>query len=173
MSRAIVRCFRNMFLQTGRRSATLHRHRLLQHEQLEPRYLLTLPVSQTFAEGDTVTYNGPTVDLSTTDNDARLVLNLTEDVRYIIAVADNPATTAGNVSIIVSAPFRTGSFLLVPDAFGDATASVLLDVPTDIDDYSLTAPADATGGLTISASGSTLTNASRFLTQRELCFRGH
>lgn len=217
MSRTILRCFRNMFLQTGRRSPTLNRHRLLQHEQLEPRYLLTLPASLIFAEGDTITYNGPTVDLvndtlsfdafidfagdtdsyffapqftgtytidvgdfgntvdpevavyiantgqqvgynddlSSVNDDARLVLNLTADVRYIIAVADNPATTAGNLSIIVSAPFRTGSFLIVPDAFGDATASAILDVPTDIDYYSITAPADATGVLTISASGST------------------
>ena len=69
--------------------------------------------------GAQVGYND---DLSAFNDDAHLELNLTADVRYIIAVADQPATTAGNVSIIVTAPFRTGSFLLTPDAFGDATA---------------------------------------------------
>lgn len=191
--------------------------RKLLHQQLETRRLLTLPATLIFAEGDTVVYNGPTVDLvndtlsfdafidfagdtdsfffapqfsgtytidvgdfgntvdpevavylastgarvgynddlSEFNDDARLQLNLTADVRYIIAVADNPNTTAGNVSIVVTAPFRTGSFILTPDVFGDATASVLLDVATDIDYYSITAPADATGGLTISTSAST------------------
>lgn len=85
-----------------------------------------------------------------------MVLNLVADVRYVVAVADFTGTTAGNVSIIVTAPFRTGSFLLTPDAFGDSTAFVTLDVNTDIDYYSITAPPDATGGLSISATGSTL-----------------
>lgn len=178
---------------------------------------MTLPTTQTFAEGDMVVYNGPTVDtvndtlsfdafidfagdvdsfyyapqftgsytidvgdfgntvnpevavyvastgarvgynddLSTFNDDARLVLNLDSDVRYIIAVADMPGTTAGNVSIIVTAPFRTGSFLLTSDFFGDASTSVLLDVGTDIDYYSITSPPDATGGLSISTTAST------------------
>ena len=94
-------------------------------------------------------------DLSEFNDDAQLVINLVADVRYIIAVGDMPNTTAGNLSIIVSAPFRTGSFVLPPDSFGDATSPVLLDVNTDIDYYSITAPADATGGLTISATAST------------------
>ncbi len=102
--------------------------------------------------GTQVGYND---DVSVSNDDARLVLNLTADVRYIVAVADFAATTAGNVSIIVTAPFRTGSFLLSPDAFGDATAGVILDVSSDIDYYSITAPSDATGGLSISATGST------------------
>ncbi len=62
------------------------------------------------------------------------------------------------MSVIVTAPFRTGSFLLTPDVFGDATASVLIDAPTDIDYYSITAPANATGGLTVTASGSTISH---------------
>ncbi len=107
--------------------------------------------------GALVGYND---DLSAFNDDAQLVLNLVADVRYIVAVADFPATTAGNVSIIIAAPFRTGSFLLTPDAFGDATSSVLLDVNTDIDYYSITAPADATGNLQVSATGSTF--AQRF-----------
>lgn len=197
-------------LSTGRR-------RKLQIEQLESRRVLTLPVTQTFAEGDMITYNGPPLDvvndtlsfdafidfagdvdsyffapqfngtytidvgdlgntvdpevaiyiastgarvaynddLSSVNDDARLIVNLVADVRYIVAVADQPGTTAGNVSIIVTAPFRTGSFLLTPDVFGDATASVLLDVPTDIDYYSITAPANATGVLLITTSAST------------------
>ena len=102
--------------------------------------------------GAQVGYND---DVSVFNDDAQLVLNLTADVRYIVAVGDFAGTTAGNVSVIVTAPFRTGSFLLVPDAFGDATASVLLDVNSDIDYYSITAPSDATGGLSISATGST------------------
>lgn len=193
------------------------RRRKLHIEQLECRRVLTLPVTQTFAEGDMITYNGPPVDvvndtlsfdafidfagdvdsyffapqfsgtytidvgdfgntvdpevaiynastgvqvgynddLSSVNDDARLIVNLVADVRYIVAVADQPGTTAGNVSIIVTAPFRTGSFLLTPDVFGDATASVLLDVPTDIDYYSFTAPANATGVLLITTSAST------------------
>lgn len=193
------------------------RRRKLFIEQLESRRVFTLPASQTFAEGDLVTYNGPTVDLvndtasfdafidfagdidsyffapqfsgtytidvgdfgntvdpevaiydastgvrvfynddvSEFNDDAQLIVNLVADVRYIVAVADQPATTAGNVSIVISAPFRTGSFLLTPDSFGDATASVLLDVPTDIDYYSITAPANATGNLAVTATGST------------------
>lgn len=193
------------------------RRRKLHIEQLESRRVLTLPVTQTFAEGDMITYNGPPVDvvndtlsfdafidfagdvdsyffapqfsgtytidvgdfgntvdpevaiyiastgarvaynddLSSVNDDARLIVNLVADVRYIVAVADQPGTTAGNVSIIVTAPFRTGSFLLSPDVFGDATASVLLDVPTDIDYYSITAPANATGILTVTTSAST------------------
>ncbi len=83
-------------------------------------------------------------DLSEFNDDARLVLNLIADVRYIIAVADFPHTNAGNVSMIVTAPFRTGSFLLFPDPFGDASASITLDVGTDIDYYSIIAPANAT-----------------------------
>ena len=193
----------------GRRSLFL--------EQLEARRVFTLPATLTFAEGDAIAYNGPTVDLvndtlsfdafidfagdvdsfyfapqftgsftfvvgdfgntvdpeiavfnastgqqigynddqSVSNDDARLVINLTADVRYIIAVADLSASTAGNVSITVSAPFRTGSFLLAPDTFGDASSSVLLDVATDIDYYSISAPSDATGNLSITTVGST------------------
>lgn len=193
------------------------RFRRLFHEQLESRRVLTLPVTQLFAEGDAIVYNGPTVDLvndtmafdafidfagdidsyflapqftgsytidvgdfgntvdpevavynastgalvgynddlSAANDDARLVINLVADVRYIIAIADQPATTAGNVSLIISAPFRTGSFLLTPDSFGDTTVSVLLDVNTDIDYYSIVAPSDATGNLRVTASAST------------------
>ena len=195
-----------------------HRRRRLVIEQLESRRVLTLPVSQTFAEGDSVVYNGPTVDLvndtlsfdafidfagdidsyffapqfsgtytidvgdfgntvdpevaiylastgarigynddlSVANDDARLIVNLVADVRYIVAVADNPSTTPGNVSIIIASSFRTGSFLLTPDPFGDATTSVLLDVTTDIDYYSIAAPPDATGNLVITTTGSTL-----------------
>ena len=194
-----------------------HRRRLFL-EQLESRRVFTLPATQTFAEGDTIVYNGPTVDsvsdtlsfdafidfagdvdsyyfapqfngsytfdvgdfgntvdpeiaiydsttgarigynddLSEFNDDARVVINLVADVRYIVAVADFSNTTAGNLSIIVAASFRTGSFLLTPDVFGDASAAVLLDVPTDIDYYSITAPSDATGGLTVAATGSTV-----------------
>lgn len=217
LTSVVLRTLQNAFERKPKRSPRCNRMRKLLHQQLEARRLLTLPATQTFAEGDLVAYNGPTVDLvndtlsfdafidfagdidsyyfapqfngtytidvgdfgntvdpevaiyiastgarvgynddlSAFNDDARLTLNLTADVRYIIAVADNPNTTAGNVSIIVTAAFRTGSFLLTPDVFGDATASVLLDVPTDIDYYSITAPADATGGLTVSTSGST------------------
>lgn len=105
--------------------------------------------------GARVGYND---DLSAVNDDARLTLNLTADTRYIIAVGDQPATTAGNVSIIVTAPFRTGSFLLTPDVFGDASTSVTLDVPTDIDYYSITAPPDATGGLSVTTSASTFSH---------------
>ena len=216
MKRPSINGLRNVFasLPVGLRNT---RRRKLYLEQLETRRVLTLPATQTFAEGDTVVYNGPTVDLvndtlsfdafvdfggdidsyyfapqfsgtytidvgdfgntvdpevavyiastgaqigynddlSAFNDDARLVLNLVADVRYIIAVSDMPATTPGNVSIIVSASFRTGAFLLTPDSFGDATAAVLLDVNTDIDYFSITAPPDATGGLTISATGAT------------------
>lgn len=211
---------RNALSSPAKRKRGRDRIKFLQHEQLERRCVLTLPATQTFAEGDLIPYNGPTVDVvtdtasfdafidfagdvdsyyfapqftgnytfdigdfgntvdpevavyvastgaqvgynddvSAVNDDARLVLNLNADVRYIVAVADVAATTAGNVSIIVSAPFRTGSFLLTPDTFGDATANVLLDVNSDIDYYSMTAPADATGGLSISATGSTFSH---------------
>ena len=217
MHATVRQSLKNVMLSSSRRRRTLDRLRLLQHEQLEQRCVLTLPASQTFAEGDMIAYNGPTVDtvndtlsfdafidfagdidsylfapqfsgshtfdvgdfgntvdpeiavydastgaqigynddLDSFNDDARLVVNLVADVRYIVAVADNPGTTAGNLSVIVTAPFRTGSFLLAPDPFGDVTASVLLDVPTDIDYYSITAPVDATGALTISTTGST------------------
>jgi parallel beta-helix repeat protein len=213
----VLRGLRNAFSSPARRKRGHDRIRLLQHEQLELRCVLTLPATQTFAEGYLLAYNGPTVDvvndtasfdafidfagdvdsyffapqftgsytfdvgdfgntvdpeiavynastgaqvgynddLSGTNDDARLVLNLIADVRYVVAVADAAATTAGNVSIIVSAPFRSGSFLLSPDAFGDVTTNVLVDVNTDIDYYSITAPAGATGGLSISATAST------------------
>ncbi len=95
-------------------------------------------------------------DSSSFNDDAHLVMQLTADTRYIVAVADNLATASGNVTIIVSAPFRTGSFLLTPDTFGDVSAAVTLDVPTDIDYYSFTAPAAAKGGLTISTTASTI-----------------
>lgn len=105
------------------------------------------------SSGARVGYND---DLSSVNDDAKLIVNLVADVRYVIAVADNPGTTAGNVSIIVTAPFRTGSFLLTPDSFGDANTSVLLDISTDIDYYSITAPADATGILTVTATSPTV-----------------
>lgn len=217
MRDVILRYLRSVLPQPARRSPTVNRHRLLQHEQLEQRCVLTLPLTQTFAEGEMIVYNGPSVDLvndtpsfdafidfagdvdsfyfapqftgsytidvgdfgntvdpevavyiastgarvgynddlSIFNDDARLILNLVADVRYIIAVADNPNTTEGNLSIVVSAPSRTGSFLLTPDVFGDSTVPVLLDVPTDIDYYSITAPADATGNLSIFTEGST------------------
>ncbi|MFO1002100.1 MAG: M10 family metallopeptidase C-terminal domain-containing protein, partial [Planctomycetaceae bacterium] len=213
MREAFVRVWRDTRFPRRQQSRNRDKLRLLQHEQLEQRCVLTLPATQNFAEGDLVVYNGPTVDLvndtpsfdafvdfagdvdsfffvpqftgsytidvgdlgnavdpevavyvastgaqigynddvSAFNDDAKLTINLTSDIRYIIAVADQPATTAGNVSVIVTAPFRTGSFLLTPDALGDASASVLLDVPTDIDYYSVTAPADANGVLAISA----------------------
>ena len=194
------------------------RLRSLRYQQLEKRFVFTLPATLTFAEGSMVTYNGPTVDsvndtlsfnafidfagdidsyilapqfsgtytidvgdfgntvdpevavyvastgarvgynddISEFNDDAHLVLNLVADVRYIIAVADFPNTTPGNVSILVAASFRTGSFLMAPDVFGDASASVLLDIGTDIDYYSITAPPNATGGLIITTSASTL-----------------
>ena len=217
MREAFVRVWRDTGFPRRHQSRVRDRLRLLQHEQLEQRCVLTLPATQTFAEGDAIVYNGPTVDLvsdtfsfdafvdfggdvdsyffapqfngtytidvgdfgntvdpevavyiastgarigynddvTASNDDARLSITLTSDVRYIIAVADQPATTAGNVSIVVSAPSKTGSFLLTPDASGDATTSVLLDVPTDIDYYSVTAPANANGGLTVSAAGAT------------------
>ncbi|MEQ1903901.1 MAG: right-handed parallel beta-helix repeat-containing protein [Pirellulaceae bacterium] len=102
--------------------------------------------------GALVGYND---DVSVFNDDARLVLSLVADVRYIVAVADVPATETGNVSIFVAAPARTGSVLLPLDAFGDATTSVLLDVSTDIDYFSITAPANATGNLTVSTNGAT------------------
>ena len=215
---AFVRALRKLLLPQTQCSRRLGRTRPLQYQLLESRRVFTLPATQTFAEGDAVPYNGPTVDtvndslsfdafidfagdvdsyflapqfsgtytidvgdfgnlvdpevaiyvastgaqvgynddVSEFNDDARIIVNLVADVRYIIAVADMPGTTAGNVSISVSAPFRTGSFLLIPDVFGDATAAVTLDVPTDIDYYSITAPADATGGLLISTTGSTV-----------------
>ncbi len=193
------------------------RGRKLHLEQLESRRVFTLPSTLTIAEGDLVSFNGPTVDIvndtpsfdafidftgdtdsyyfapqfsgtytidvgdfgnvvdpevavynastgalvgynddvSPFNDDARLVLSLIADVRYIVAVADVPATEVGNLSIIVSSPARTGSLLLTPDAFGDASTSVLLDVGTDIDFFSITAPSDATGGLLVTASAST------------------
>ncbi len=217
MREAFVRVWRDARFPQRQQSRNRDKLRLLQHEQLEQRCVLTLPATQTFAEGDLVVYNGPTVDLvndtpsfdafidfagdvdsyffapqftgaytidvgdlgndidpevaiyvastgariaynddlSLFNDDAKLTINLTADVRYIIAVGDEPATTAGNVSIIVSAPFKSGSFPLTPDALGDASASVLLDVPTDIDYYTITAPADANGVLTISATAAT------------------
>ncbi len=152
------------------------RLRSLRYQQLEKRFVFALPATMTFAEGSTVSYNGPTVDtvndtlsfdafidfagdidsyffapqfsgtytidvgdfgnavdpevavyvastgarvgynddISSFNDDAQLMLNFSADVRYIIAVADFPGTNAGNVSIIVTAPFRTGSFLLTP-----------------------------------------------------------
>jgi Ca2+-binding RTX toxin-like protein len=218
MREAFVRVWRDTRFPRRHQPRTRDKLRLLQHEQLEQRIVLTLPVTQTSAEGHLVVYNGPTVDvvndtpsfdafidfagdvdsfffvpqftgaytidvgdvgnavdpevavyvastgarigynddLSAFNDDARLVINLTADVRYIIAVADQPAAIAGDVSITISAPLRTGSFLLTPDAVGDASAAVLVDVPTDIDYYSITAPADANGGLTISAAAGTL-----------------
>lgn len=175
-----------LFPQT---STTRKRDRLrsLRYQQLEKRFVFTLPAAMTFAEGSMVTYNGPTVDtvndtlsfdafidfagdvdsyifapqftgtytidvgdfgntvdpevavydintgvrvgynddISEFNDDASLVLNLTADVRYVIAVADFPNTTAGNVSIIVTAPFRTGSFLLIPDPFGGSSSDSL------------------------------------------------
>ena len=217
MREAFVRVWRDARFPQRQQSRNRDKLRLLQHEQLEQRCVLTLPTTQTFAEGDLVVYNGPTVDLvndtpsfdafidfagdvdsyffapqftgaytidvgdlgndvdpevaiyvastgariaynddlSLFNDDAKLTINLTADVRYIIAVGDEPATKAGNVSIIVSAPFKSGSFLLTPDALGDASASVLLDVPTDIDYHSITAPADANGVLAISAAAAT------------------
>ncbi len=219
MREAFVRVWRDTGFPQRQQSRNREKLRLLRHEQLEQRCMLTLPATQTFAEGDLLAYNGPTVDLvndtlsfdafidfagdvdsfffapqftgtytidvgdfgntvdpevavyvastgvrvgynddlSVFNDDAQLVINLTADVRYIIAVADQPGTTAGNVSIVVTAPFRTGSFLLTPDVLGDASTSVLLDVPTDIDYYSITAPADANGVLTISAAAGTFT----------------
>lgn len=217
MQEAFVRVWRDTRFPRRHQARTRDKLRLLQHEQLEQRCLLTLPATQNFAEGDLVVYNGPTVDLvndtpsfdafidfagdvdsyffapqftgaytidvgdfgNTTDpevavyvastgarigynddvsafnDDAKLTINLTTDVRYIIAVGDEPGTTAGNVSIVVSAPLKSGSFVLTPDAVGDASSSVLLDVPTDIDYYSITALADANGVLTISAAAAT------------------
>lgn len=217
MREAFVRVWRDTRFPRWQQSRTRDKLRLLQHEQLEQRCLLTLPATQNFAEGDAVVYNGPSVDqvndtlsfdafidfagdvdsfffapqftgayvidvgdfgnsvdpevavyiastgaqvgynddVSVSNDDAKLTINLTADVRYIIAVADQPGTTAGNVSIIVNGPFRTGSFILTPDAQGDASAAVVLDVPTDIDYYSVTAPADANGVLAISASAPT------------------
>ena len=217
MREAFVRVWRDTRFPRRHPSRTRDKLRLLQHEQLEQRCVLTLPATQNFAEGDLVVYNGPTVDLvndtpafdafvdfggdvdsyffvpqftgtytidvgdfgntvdpevavyiastgaqigynddlSAFNDDARLVINLTADVRYIVVVGDQPATTAGNVSIVVTAPFRTGSFLLALDPLGDASSTVLLDVPTDIDYYSVTAPADANGVLTVSATAPT------------------
>ncbi len=39
------------------------RRRKLRIEQLESRRVLTLPVTQTFGEGDLIAYNSPTVDV--------------------------------------------------------------------------------------------------------------
>lgn len=214
--RVISRALQSAFQSLSKEPRQKNLVRRLFHEQLEGRRVLTLPATQTFAEGDMIVYNGPTVDLvndtpsfdafidfggdidsyyfapqfsgtytinigdfgntvdpevavyiastgaqvgynddlSAANDDARLIINLVADIRYIIAVADQPGTTSGNLSIIVTAPSRTGSFLLTPDVFGDATVPVLLDVNTDIDYYSFTAPADATGNLTVSATGS-------------------
>ncbi len=217
-SKATSQVGTQLFRPGALRSRPLSRRRKLVVEQLESRRVLTLPITQAFAEGDLLAYNGPTTDLvnDTTsfdafidfagdvdsfflapqysgsytidvgdfgnavdpevavynastgariaynndfaqfNDDARLVINLTGDVRYVVAVADVPALNVGNVSIIVRAPFRTGSFLLTPDRFGDAMAEVTLDVPTDVDYYSITAPADANGGLTITTAASTV-----------------
>ncbi len=217
-SRAVQHNRLSLFRLLGSSSHRIGGRRKLRFEPLETRRVLTLPATQSFAEGDLLVYNGPTVDtvndtasfdafidfagdvdsylfapqfsgtytidvgdfgnaidpevavynattgariaynddVSQFNDDAHLAVNLTADVRYVVAVADMPGTTAGNVSIVVSAPFRTGSFLLTPDSFGDATTAVTLDVPTDIDFYSITAPADATGGLTISTVASTV-----------------
>ncbi len=192
------------------------RRRKLYLEQLETRRVLTLPATQTFAEGEMLVFNSPTVDVvndtlsfdafvdftgdvdsyyfapqfsgsytidvgdfgnavnpevavylastgaqigynndfSFFDDDAQLVINLFEDVRYIISVADVSASNLGDVSIRISAPFRTGTFSLPLGSFGDTTATVILDANTDIDFYSITAPPDATGGLRISATAS-------------------
>ena len=214
----IRRAVASVRFPNSRKSRIGTRMRKLYHEQLESRRVLTLPATLSFAEGDMIVYNGPTVDsvndtpsfdafidfasdtdsfyfapqfsgtytinvgdfgntvdpevgvyiastgarigynddLSAFNDDAQLVINLVADVRYIIAVADFPATTSGNISVIVSAAFRTGSFLLTPDAFGDASTPVLLDVNTDIDYYSIVAPSNATGNLTVTATASTL-----------------
>ncbi|MDX1925308.1 MAG: right-handed parallel beta-helix repeat-containing protein [Pirellulaceae bacterium] len=216
MKRRSFNAFRSAFRRSSNEQRD-SRRRKLHLEQLETRRVLTLPATQTFAEGETLVYNGPTVDVvndslsfdafvdfagdvdsyffapqfsgsytidvgdfgnvvdpevavyiastgaqigynndvSLFNDDAQLMINLVADVRYIIAVADAPNTAAGNLSIIISAPFRTGSFLLLPDSFGDTTAPVLLDVNTDIDYYSITAPPDATGGIVVSATAST------------------
>jgi Right handed beta helix region len=105
--------------------------------------------------GAQVGYND---DLSTVVDDARLVLNLAGAVRYIIAVADESSTATGNVSIVVVAPFLTGSILLTPDVFGDATSTVIMDFNSDIDYVSITAPPDATGGLAVRVAGATFTH---------------
>ena len=219
MREAFVRVWRDARFPQRQQSRNRDTLRLLQHEQLEQRCVLTLPATLSAAEGDLVVYNGPTVDLvndtpafdafidfagdvdsyffapqftgaytidvgdlgntvdpevavyiastgarigynddvSAFNDDAKLSISLSADVRYIIAVGDQPGTTAGNVSIVVTAPSRTGSLLLTLDAVGDASTSVLLDVPTDIDYYSITAPADANGVLAISAAAATFT----------------
>ncbi len=96
-------------------------------------------------------------DLSVLNDDARLVLNLTGDVRYIVAVADQPATTTGDVSVSISGTSTTPIIALNANTFGDGSAAVGLDVNTDIDYYTITAPADATGNLSLNTSGATFT----------------
>jgi parallel beta-helix repeat protein len=105
--------------------------------------------------GALVGYND---DVSAVVDDARLVLNLVGATRYIIAVADEPSTTTGNVSIVVAAPLLSGSFLFTPDVFGDATSTMFMDFASDIDFVSVTAPPDATGGLAVRVTESTFTH---------------
>ena len=63
-------------------------------------------------------------DVSALDDDARLVLNLTGNVRYIVAVADQPATTAGDVSLSIKGTQSTPFTTMTLNAFGDGTSSV-------------------------------------------------
>lgn len=92
-------------------------------------------------------------DINFLNDDAQLTLNLVGGTRYIIAVADEPASNTGDVSIVITAPNNTSSTAIVLNTFGDGGSLVAINSNTDIDYFSFTAPADATGNLNISLTG--------------------
>ncbi len=61
-SRAVQHNRLSLFRLLGSSSHRIGGRRKLRFEPLETRRVLTLPATQSFAEGDLLVYNGPTVD---------------------------------------------------------------------------------------------------------------
>ncbi len=88
-------------------------------------------------------------NLSDTIDDTELVVTLSSLKRYVLAVADRQNDTTGDVSISISAPSSSTPQTISVDGSGDGSTAGTISPAVDTDFYRFTAPANATGNLTV------------------------